>query len=57
MLANHLSAYAENLSEEAKTCYKEKLKIIINGFDPFSKTTGDLADHSSPVEAAALVSY
>ena len=56
MLANHLSAYAANLSEEARTRYKEKLKVI-NGFDPFTGTTGELADRSPPVEAADIVSY
>ena len=56
MLANDLSAYAENLSEEARTRYKEKLKVI-NGFDPFTGTTGELADCSPPVEAADIVSY
>ena len=56
MSANHLSTYAENLSEEAKTCYKEKLKII-NEFDPFTGTTGELADHLHPIEAVDIVSY
>ena len=56
MSANHLSAYAENLSEEARKRYKEKLKII-NGFDPFTGTTGKLADRLPPVEAADIVSY
>ena len=54
MLANHF--YAKSLSEEAKTQYKEKQKII-NGSDPFTGTTGELADHSLPVEAADVVSY
>ena len=53
MLANHFSAHSVNL---AKTHYKEKLKNT-NGFDPFSGTTGELADHLPPVEAADLVSY
>lgn len=56
MSANRLSTYAESLSEEAKTRYKEKLKII-NGFDPFTGTTGELTDRSPPVEAADIVSY
>ena len=56
MLVNHFSAHLVNLSKEAKTWYKEKLKSI-NGSDPFSGTTGELTDHSPPVEAAYLVSY
>lgn len=55
MSANHLSTYAENLSEEAKTRYKEKLKII-NEFDPFTGT-GELADHLPSIEAVDIVSY
>ena len=56
MLVNHLSAYAENLSEEAKTRYKEILKII-NGFDPFIGVAGELVDRSPPVEAADIISF
>ena len=52
----NLSVYAENLSEEAKTCYKVKLNII-DGFDPFTGTAGELADRSPPIEAADIVSY
>ena len=55
MLVKNLSVYAENLSEEAKTCYKEKLNII-DGFDPFTVTAGELADHSPPVEATDILS-
>ena len=56
MSAKNLSVYAESLSEEAKTRYKEKLNII-DGFDPFTGTAGELADRSPPVEAADIVSY
>ena len=56
MSANHLSTYTENLSEEAKTCYKEKLKII-DEFDPITGTTGELANHLPPIEAVDIVSY
>ena len=52
----NLSVYTESLSEEAKTCYKEKLNII-DGFDPFTGTAGELADRLPPVEAADIVSY
>ena len=51
-----MSVYAESLSEEAKTRYKEKLNII-DRFDPFAGTAGELADRSPPVEAADVVSY
>ena len=51
-----MSTYAENLSEEAKTHYKEKLNII-DEFDPFTGTTGELADHLPPIEAVDIVSY
>ena len=50
MSANYSSTYAENLSEEAKTRYKEKLKII-DEFYPFTGTTGELAHHLPPIEA------
>ena len=53
MSANHLS---ENLSKEAKTRYKEKLKII-DEFDPFTGTTGELAEHLPPIEAVDIMSY
>ena len=56
MLAKNLSVYAESLSEEAKTRYKEKLNMI-DGFDPFSGIAGELADHSPPAEPADIVSY
>ena len=54
MSAKNLSIYAESLSEEAKTRYKGKLNMI-DGFDPFSGTAGELADRSPPVEPADIV--
>lgn len=51
-----MSAYAENLSEGAKTQYKEKLKII-NEFDPFTGTAGELVDHLPPVAEVYIVSH
>ena len=56
MSAKNLSVYAESLSEEAKTRYKEKLNII-DRFDPFTGTAGELADRSPPVEAADILLY
>ena len=56
MSTKNLSVYAESLSEEAKTCYKEKLNIF-DRFNPFTRTAGELADCLPPVEATDIVSY
>ena len=56
MSAKSLSVYTESLSEEAKTRYKEKLNML-DGFDPFTRTAGELSDRSPPVEPANIVSY
>ena len=52
----NLSSYAENLSEDAKRRYKDKIKII-NDLDPFANGLGEPIDAVPPVEASDLVSY
>ena len=51
----NLSSYAENLSEDAKRRYKDKIKII-NDLDPFANGLGEPIDAVPPVEASDLVS-
>ena len=52
----NLSSYAENLSEDAKRRYKDKIKIIYD-LDPFANGLGEPIDAVPPVEASDLVSY
>ena len=52
----NVSSYAENLSEDTKRRYNDKIKII-NGLDPFVNVPGEPIDTVPPVEASDLVSY
>ena len=51
-----LSVYADNLSNEAKRRYKEKIAVI-NGLDPFGGCLGEVIKTVPPVEASDLVAY
>ena len=52
----NLSSYANSLSEEAKTRYREKIAFI-GGVDPFSSSIGVLCEKMPPVESIDIVSY
>ena len=51
-----LSIYAQNLSDEAKRRYEEKIAVL-NGLDPFGSCPGEVIQTVPPVEASDLVAY
>ena len=51
-----LSVYADNLPNEAKRRYKEKIAVI-NGLDPFGGCLGEEIETLPPVEASDFVAY
>jgi len=52
-----LSSYAENLPQEAKSRYLDKLAII-DGIDPmYDGTFGEPSDETTPVDACDLLPY
>ena len=56
-IMQRLSTYAENLPNDAKARYREKLEVI-DGNDPFlSGRIGELVDRLPDVDSLDLVSY
>ena len=55
-MQRNLSSYADNLSNEAKTRYREKIGVI-GGLDPFGGCPGEPCKEFPPVEASDLVAY
>ena len=52
----NLSSYTENLSNEEKTQYREKIGVI-GGLDPFGGCPGEPCKEFLPVKASDLVAY
>ena len=52
----HLSSYAENLSDEAKLRYQQKISVI-NGLDPFRGCVEEPVEAVPTVDSSDFVSY
>ena len=55
-MQHSLSTYAENLQNEAKKRYRDKIAVI-NDVDPFVSCPGEAISTVPPVDASDLVAY